>query len=135
MLIEHFIDKFRAEKQKDINGISDSVLTLLMQHSFPGNIRELENIIEYAFILCPGGMIQDYHLPDSFRVEDGEELLEKELQTGGMSLEQIEKQAIIGALKRNRWKKMITCRELGISKDTLCRKIERYDLENPLDVS
>jgi PAS domain S-box-containing protein len=135
MLIEHFIDKFRAEKQKDINGISDPVITLLMQHSFPGNIRELENIIEYAFILCPGGMIQDHHLPDSFQVEQGEEDFEGELQTSGMSLEQIEKQAIIGALKRNRWKKMITCRELGISKDTLRRKIERYDLENPLDVS
>ncbi len=135
MLIEHFIDKFRAEKQKDINGISDSVLTLLMQHSFPGNIRELENIIEYAFILCPGGMIHEHHLPDSFHVEEGQEGFEKELQTTGMNLEQVEKQAIIGALKRNRWKKMITCRELGISKDTLRRKIERYDLENPLDVS
>ncbi|MEJ2057013.1 MAG: helix-turn-helix domain-containing protein [Desulfofustis sp.] len=52
-----------------------------------------------------------------------------------MSLEQVEKQAILNALQRNKWKKMITCRELGISKDTLRRKIERYDLENPLDIS
>ncbi len=135
LLIEHFIDKFRAEKQKDINGISDPVLARLMQHSFPGNIRELENIIEYAFILCPGGMIQEHHLPDTFQAEDGAVLFDKEAPVSGMSLEQIEKEAIHNALQRNKWKKMITCRELGISKDTLRRKIERYELENPLDVS
>jgi len=50
-----------------------------------------------------------------------------------LSLEQIEKQAILGALQRNKWKRMMTCRELGISKDTLRRKIERYELENPLE--
>ncbi len=134
LLIEHFIDKFRAEKQKDISGISDAVLARLMHHSFPGNIRELENIIEYGFILCPGGLIQEYHLPDSFHQEESAGSLEKGLHSDGLSLEEIEKQAILGALQRNKWKKMMTCRELGISKDTLRRKIERYNLENPLDV-
>ena len=133
LLIEHFVDKFRAEKQKDINGISDSVLTLLMQHSFPGNIRELENIIEYAFILCPGGLIQENHLPDSFQAGETTNPFQIDTGSGNLSLEQIEKQAILNSLQRNRWKKMMTCRELGISKDTLRRKIERYDLDNPLE--
>lgn len=133
LLVEHFVDKFRAEKQKDINGISDGVLRQLMQHPFPGNIRELENIIEYAFILCPGGLIHERHLPDSFHSDEPENNFERELQSGALSLEQIEKQAILGALQRNKWKKMMTCRELGISKDTLRRKIERYELENPLE--
>ena len=133
LLVEHFVDKFRAEKQKDINGISDGVLRQLMQHPFPGNIRELENIIEYAFILCPGGLIHERHLPDSFHSDEPENSFERELQRGALSLEQIEKQAILGALQRNKWKKMMTCRELGISKDTLRRKIERYELENPLE--
>ncbi|NNK57702.1 MAG: sigma-54-dependent Fis family transcriptional regulator, partial [Desulfofustis sp.] len=134
LLIEHFIDKFRAEKQKDINGISDTVLARLMHHTFPGNIRELENIIEYGFILCPGGLIQENHLPDSFHLEESNDSLDKGLLGDGLSLEEIEKQAILGALQRNKWKKMMTCRELGISKDTLRRKIERYNLENPLEV-
>lgn len=129
LLIEHFVDKFRAEKHKDINGISDSVLTQLMQHSFPGNIRELENIIEYAFILCPGGLIQENHLPDTFQITESSDQFQIDTGSGTLSLEQIEKQAILSSLKRNRWKKMMTCRELGISKDTLRRKIERYDLE------
>lgn len=135
LLIEHFIDKFRAEKQKDISGVSDTVMSRLMQHSFPGNIRELENVIEYGFILCPGGLIQEYHLPDSFHLDEPESNFDRGLQSDGLSLEQIEKQAILGALQRNKWKKMMTCRELGISKDTLRRKIERYSLENPLDVA
>ena len=135
LLIEHFIDKFRAEKQKDISGVSDAVMSRLMQHSFPGNIRELENVIEYGFILCPGGLIQEYHLPDSFHLDQPESNFDHGLQSDGLSLEQIEKQAILGALQRNKWKKMMTCRELGISKDTLRRKIERYSLENPLDVA
>lgn len=135
LLIEHFIDKFRAEKLKDISGVSEAVLSRLMHHSFPGNIRELENIIEYAFILCSGGLIQEHHLPDSFKLDGDNDSINQEMASAGLSLEQLEKQAIMGALQRNKWKKMMTCRELKISKDTLRRKIERYGLEDPLDVS
>lgn len=134
MLIEHFVDKFRAEKQKDIAGVNDAVLNRLMQHSFPGNIRELENIIEYGFILCSGGYIKEGHLPESFLPNDKHsDTLPIDLGAD-LSLEQIEKQAIESSLQRNKWKKMITCRELGISKDTLRRKIERYGLQNPLEI-
>ncbi len=132
LLIDHFVDKFRAEKKKDIAGVSDGVLTVLMHHDFPGNIRELENIIEYAFILCPGGFIHENHLPDSFQRDQAGELCAATTGQEGLTLEQIEKQAILGSLQRNKWRRMITCRELGISKDTLRRKIERYELEHPL---
>ncbi|MEE4314807.1 MAG: sigma 54-interacting transcriptional regulator [Desulfofustis sp.] len=132
LLIDHFVDRFRAEKKKDIAGISDSVMSILMHHGFPGNIRELENIIEYAFILCPGGFIQEHHLPESFHPEQAENGQSAIASLPGMTLEEIEKEAILGSLQRNKWRKMITCRELGISKDTLRRKIERYDLEQTL---
>ncbi|MEE4164544.1 MAG: sigma 54-interacting transcriptional regulator [Desulfocapsaceae bacterium] len=133
LLIDHFVDNFRAEKQKDIVGVSDGVLKKLMLHSFPGNIRELENIIEYGFILCTGGFIQEKHLPESF-LPDSQQAPGGgiDMETG-LTLEQIEQQAIHHCLERNKWKKMITCKELGISKDTLRRKIERYNLENPLE--
>ena len=133
LLIDHFVDKFRAEKQKDIAGVSDGVLKKLMLHSFPGNIRELENIIEYGFILCTGGFIQEEHLPESFLPEAQNGPANSVDMGTGLTLEQIEQQAISISLERNKWKKMMTCRELGISKDTLRRKIERYQLENPLD--
>jgi transcriptional regulator with PAS, ATPase and Fis domain len=134
LLLEHFVKKFRAEKQKDIVGVSDEVITLLMKYSYPGNIRELENIIEYGFILCPGGFIQLEHLPETFG--NREELVSPILSTyEGQSLEVIEKSAIQLSLQRNKWKKMLTCRELGISKDTLRRKIEKYQLSNALEIS
>ncbi|SHO44682.1 sigma 54-interacting transcriptional regulator [Desulfopila aestuarii] len=129
LLITHFVEKFRAEKQKDIVGVSDEVMNILMHHNYPGNIRELENIIEYGFILCPGGYIQLAHLPES--------VAERQLPTGqtvtgveGMPLAELEKQAILISLERNDWKRMKTCRELGISKDTLRRKLHSYGFDD-----
>ncbi len=133
LLVEHFIKKFAAEKEKDIVGAGDQVIARLMRYSFPGNIRELENIIEYAFILCPGGYIQEQHLPEQIGVRTKQEEPEQGGIAAGLSLEEIERQAIIQSLERNRWKRMLTCRELQISKDTLRRKIEHYGLHNPAD--
>jgi PAS domain S-box-containing protein len=135
LLIDHFVDKFRAEKQKDIVGVSDDVTALLMQYNYPGNIRELENIIEYGFILCPGGFIRTEHLPDTF--DESVQKIESPLLSAyeGVSLDEIERKAIELCLKRNKWKRMLSCRELGISKDTLRRKIEKYGITNPLEKS
>ena len=133
LLIEHFIKKYSAQQGKDIVGMANEALAILMRHDFPGNIRELENIVEYAFILCEGGYIQPEHLPEPFAAGVGaEETVQPMMDRAEpRSLEEIEKQAISRSLERNYWRKMVTCRELGISKDTLRRKIERYGLVNP----
>lgn len=133
LLIEHFIKKYSAEQGKDIVGISPPALTILMHYDFPGNIRELENIIEYSFILCEGGYIQPEHLPDPFAPGHDEMNRDRQSAGGPQTLEEVEKQAIALALERNKWKKMATCRELRVSKDTLRRKIKKYNLENPLE--
>jgi PAS domain S-box-containing protein len=135
LLLEHFVNKFRAEKQKDIVGVSDEVIALLMKYNYPGNIRELENIIEYGFILCPGGFIQLEHLPDTFGGQD--QKFDSPLLSAyeGLSLEKIEKNVIQLSLQRNKWRKMMTCRELGISKDTLRRKIEKYQLTDTMEIA
>lgn len=131
LLIEHFIKKYSAQQGKDIVGISSGALAILMRYDYPGNIRELENIVEYSFILCEGGYIQPQHLPEPFAAGFEESAPIATRTTGPQTLEDIEKQAIVLCLERNRWKKMVTCRELGISKDTLRRKIERYEIINP----
>jgi len=133
MLVDHFIKKFSAQQGKDIVGITDEALSILMHYDFPGNIRELENIIEYSFILCHGGFIKPEHLPEPFSPQESTE--EPPLIVAGknQTLEEIERAAIYQALERNKWKKLATCRDLGISKDTLRRKIERYDLKSPFD--
>ncbi|MBI5557117.1 MAG: sigma 54-interacting transcriptional regulator [Deltaproteobacteria bacterium] len=137
ILIDHFIKQYSAQQGKDIVGISSGALILLMRYNFPGNIRELENIIEYAFILCEGGLIQPEHLPEPFGVPAAKtEGADRKPTSGGkglQTLEEIEKQAIYMALERNSWKRMATCRELAISKDTLRRKITRFNLESEFD--
>jgi transcriptional regulator with PAS, ATPase and Fis domain len=63
LLVEHFIRKFSRLSGKEIQGLSPDVFPLLMYHDFPGNVQELENIIEYATVVCKNGMIGLKHLP------------------------------------------------------------------------
>ncbi len=131
LLIKQFIKEFSAQQGKEIVGISNPALNRLMQYDFPGNIRELKNIIEYAFILCEGGFILPEHLPESFgTVTENESRQSNEIDKP-QTLEEVEKQAIYLALENNDWKRVQTCKELGISKDTLRRKMIKYHLEPP----
>jgi len=129
LLIQHFISQFNKLKNREIEDIDENALSILMQHPFPGNVRELENIIEYAFILCRGKVIQPQHLPEYLLPEtfkSGEESASKVF-----SLQEIQKQALIRALKRNNWKRMATARELEIDKGTLRRMIQRFNIKPP----
>jgi len=128
LLINHFIHRFNRLRNKQIIGISDESLAVLMQYSFPGNIRELENIIEYAFILCHENLIQLQHLPKQFHPEDID--IEK-TPIQGLTLDHIIKRAVEDALKRNNWKRMATAHELAIDKGTLRRMIRRYNISTP----
>jgi PAS domain S-box-containing protein len=129
LLVDHFIEKFNAERGMDVGGLDDETLRIMMEYDFPGNIRELQNIIEYAFILCKGGLIGVKHLPATMRGSSSESGPEPFLPwRKPLLLQEVEKMTIFDALQRNSWKKMKTCRELGISKDTLRRKISRYEL-------
>ena len=119
LLINHFIRRFNVMQDKAIQGVSEDVLAILMRYNFPGNIRELENILEYAFILCPGGFIQVEHLPEHTQNQS------KRAQNTPRTLEEIKCQAVLDALARNNGRKMATCRELKISKDTLRRMLAR----------
>jgi len=123
LLVNHFIKKFNSIKGKEIQSISDNAMSLLMKHNFPGNIRELENIIEHAFILCKGDIILAGHLPEQF-------ISAKAIPYEGKELKDIEKHMIYEALKRNNWNKKETAKELGIDKSTLWRKIKLFGLKN-----
>ncbi len=121
LLVNHFVRNFNLLQGKSIQGISEDALSLLMRHSFPGNIRELENIIEYTFILCPDGFIQAEHLPEYLQPQ---KLLPKN-NDYSQTLEEIKSQAALKTLKKHQGKKMATCRELNISKDTLRRLLKK----------
>lgn len=123
LLITHFVRKLNALQGKEVEGVSEDVLSILMRHPFPGNVRELENILEFSFILCPGGFVQVEHLPE--HLQPTQDSAPAHVDEGPMTLEQIKCQAVARALARNNGKRMKTCRELGISKDTLRRMISR----------
>ncbi len=126
LLAEHFIARFNKLQDKKILGLSYETLAIFMNHDWPGNIRELENAIEHAFILCSAGLIQPQHLPEHLRTE---------YQPGpsftGLTLAEVEKRALWEALERNSWRRLATARELGIDKNTLRRKIKRFGLTPP----
>ncbi len=122
LLINHFIEKFNIIKEKNIQGIAPDALAVLAAYNYPGNIRELENIIEFCFIMTKGALITIQSLPEKFKVRENNEIIMP------VSLKQIEKKAILESLKRNNYKVMATCRELGISKDTLRRKRKQFGI-------
>jgi PAS domain S-box-containing protein len=123
LLANHFIRTFNLLQNKEIQGISEDALGILLRHDFPGNVRELENIIEYSFILCQSGFIQVEHLPEY--LQPGTETPDRH---SPQTLEEIKCRAVREALHRNRGRKMQTCRELGVSKDTLRRMLHRCGL-------
>jgi PAS domain S-box-containing protein len=123
LLADHFIERLNKLRSKDILGLSHEVLSIFMRHDWPGNIRELENVIEYAFILCRGGLIQPTCLPDHMKAAAC-----NLADFQGMTLQDIERRAIRDALDRNHWRRMATARELGIDKNTLRRKIKRLNV-------
>ncbi len=125
MLADHFMTRLNSLRGKDITGLSREALAAFMEHDWPGNIRELENALEHAFILCRGGLIQPDHLPDSIRggSRTGDVI------PAGATLAEIEERVIREALARNRGRRLATARELGINKTTLWRKLKRLGLD------
>jgi PAS domain S-box-containing protein len=126
LLVEHFIARFNRLREKNIVGVSPEVLQVLMTHDYPGNVRELENVIEHAFILCPGGSIRPEHLPETLRPPES-----TAKEPGIKILQDLEGRFIYEALKRNGWNRVATAKELRMHKTTLWRKIKQFGIEIP----
>ena len=127
LLVENFIARFNALQKKDITGVSDSAMTALMEYAYPGNIRELANIIERAFILCKTGLIEKKHLPESLFVSASI----AHTSTDSESLRDMESAYLINALKHNNWNRLQTAKQLNMHKSTLYRKIKSLGLSLP----
>lgn len=127
LLINSLIAKFNRLQGKDIAGVSDKVLARLMEHDYPGNVRELENIIEQAFVLCPGSLIDCEHIPLELRPAAAAE--REDLRP--MSLEAMERFLIREALERRKGNRKEAARDLGINVSTLYRKTKTLGLVSP----
>ena len=126
LLCEHLIAKFNSLQDRSIAGLSDEVLSVLMEHNYPGNVRELENIIEHAFVLCRGELIEVNHLPLELRPTT-----KAQTTTQAMTLDAIEKLFITETLQRRKGNRKQAALDLGINASTLYRKIKSLDIETP----
>lgn len=128
-LVDHFIEKFNARQGKQILSVSPDVMNILMQHDFPGNIRELENIIEYCFVVCHGSIIQKEHLPVELTLaaktpprhppESGDPVM--------VALD--ERSKIVSALRQCDGNLTHASASLGMHRTTLWRKLKRYKID------
>ncbi|MFH1373359.1 MAG: sigma 54-interacting transcriptional regulator [bacterium] len=127
LLVDHFIRRFNNLKRKLIAEISPDALAALVSHDYPGNIRELENVIEHAFVLCRGTTINVDDLPDNVRPWDGS------TPARSMSMDDLEAVYISEALRKNNWSRKETADELGMHKTTLWRKMKKLGIRHPAE--
>jgi DNA-binding NtrC family response regulator len=128
LLVEHFVSRFNRVQGKSVARVSHEVMAFLMAHNYPGNVRELENIIEHAFVLCREGSIEPQHLPEEFLARVPSVAVHSDMQS---SVRAVEAQAIREALRRNNFNRLAAARELGMHKSTLFRKIKTLGIILP----
>jgi DNA-binding NtrC family response regulator len=125
LLAEHFVQRISSELGKDISGISAAALNLLIAHDWPGNVRELENVIERAIVTCRNGMLDERDFawlpragqPQNWDVPD-------------VPLGELERRAIVAALKRKNGNVKEASAALGIDRSTLYDKLKRYEISH-----
>jgi len=123
LLADRFVARFNHLQNKAVTGVSREALAVLMAHDYPGNVRELENLIERAFVLCEEGEIEPRHLPEDVlprtrgraKGEAGGDL--------ASAVRQAEVRAILDALERNDYNRQAAARDLGMHKSTFFRKV------------
>ncbi|MBI4847882.1 MAG: sigma 54-interacting transcriptional regulator [Nitrospirae bacterium] len=118
LLVTHFLQKLNNKLNKNIDAVSEDVQKIFMDYYWPGNIRELENTLEHAFIVCHQNTIVVDCLPQNFKIRDT-------LLTDDTTLEP---QVIIDALEKSGWNKSKAARLLGVNVRTIYRKIEKFNI-------
>ncbi len=126
LLVDHFLAHLTATQGKDVTSMSAEASAALLEHDYPGNVRELQNAVEHAFVLCQGGVIELRHLPERLRGALPAEGAELEPR-----LARCEAQLIREALRRHGYNRAAAARELGIHRATLFKKIRRLRVALP----
>ncbi|HBA29728.1 sigma-54-dependent transcriptional regulator [Parabacteroides goldsteinii] len=130
LLANFFIRKYNQALSLDVQSITPEAVKLLSSYDWPGNVRDLENALQSAMILCTDGTIRPEHLPDRVKGYDSTE--EATIAGSGGSIREInaqmEKELILEALKKHNFNRTLTAEALAISRKTLFNKMKRYGL-------
>lgn len=137
LLAQHFVERFRAQTGRPIEGLDADALALLVDYRWPGNVRELENVIEYAFVKARRGLITPSHLPPEL-IRDASTVLAPAalgvvVPTARPRRGQLERDTIQQALTAAGWNVSRAARRLRISRTTLYKRMREYDLTPPAE--
>jgi two-component system response regulator HydG len=127
LLIAHILRRLSSAKETKASKISEEAMEILLNYDYPGNVRELENILEHALIICQDDTIEPKHLPIFVRKGICVTGPDGEILTG--EAPPSERERILEALKRHHWRRGEAALELGMDRTTLWRKIRRYHLQ------
>ena len=128
LLCDRFIQKMNNIRGRAVSQIGKEAMALFLAHDYPGNIRELENIIEHAFVLCHEGEIGVDHLPAYLLRQDTRQLADRPM---ARNLRIAEQEAIVEALDKHGYSRLAAAKALGIHKSTLFRKLKKYNITLP----
>jgi len=122
LLIHHILRQLCNAKARSLADLSHKTMEILLNFDYPGNVRELENILEHALIVSKHDVIRPQHLPEYLQRQT------KGLKTAKPDRHPNEKQRILEILQKNNWQRGRTARALGINRSTLWRKMKQYEL-------
>ena len=128
LLISHILKRLRVTRDSRAENFSNEAMDVLLNYDFPGNVRELENIIEHALIVCQGEIIERHHLP--LALQKGTAPLMPAEKTGmtDAAVGGSEKEQILDMLQKYSWNKGKTAAALNINRTTLWRKLKKYNI-------
>lgn len=128
LIINHFIELFNKKFNKNIKQFSSSAFDILMEYNWPGNIRELENVIEHCFVICTGDIIQVECLPKRLREQKFKSAIPSN-SNSKKSFKDAEKELIISVLEKNNHNRTKAAKELNINQSTLWRKMKKLGID------
>ncbi|HHT9117321.1 MAG TPA: sigma-54-dependent transcriptional regulator [Candidatus Hypogeohydataceae bacterium YC38] len=127
ILVGHFLEKFATQMSKKVPKVTQEAMGLILSYPWPGNVRELANVMERAVIFSEAGEIRPCHLPPN--VQKGYAESAPETLPSDLSLESVESRHISDVLKLAKGNKNEAARLLGIHRETLYKKIKRYNIQ------
>jgi DNA-binding NtrC family response regulator len=132
LLVDHFLDKHGRTRARTRPTVAREVYTALNLYAWPGNIRELENVVERALVLDRDGILGLDDLPDRLRDrEQGLGRLRLELPDEGLSLETVERDLLLAALEKHDWNQTRAAAYLDITRSALLYRMQKFGLERP----